>query len=521
MGTIGRRLFFVTVAWGALSMALAPRLPMVDLPQHAAQIGLLRDLISGGSPWEHLVRINLFTPYLAEYGLALLLSMVMPIHAAFASLLALAFLGFVAACRRLRRDMDGDERLDWLFVLGFFGFAWKFGFVTFLVAAPIGIVFLLLARRHAERPTPKSALSLGLAGLLLFFSHGLLFLFAALAGAALLLAHRSLSRARGLLPLAPFGALCILAASYNLLVLQADPAPNQRSTPVWDGGLAGTVDRLKTLFVHPFGLRQDRQFAALALLAFCAPWALGSRWNRARRGFWIPFALVVLVILAAPSSALKADYIPERFALFLLPFYALLFTRPASETPAPRAHRTMASLTATALMLGCWTHLAVHTARLRAFARESAAADHLLSLIPPGKRVLSLVVDHRSPAAGNPSVYLHHVAWYQSERRGFVDLNFAYYVPQIVRFRDGCTPGVTPGFESRPLTFDFHRHRGRIYDYFVVRDNTPSAASLTDRLLTTAECHVELAAASGDWLLFARRECRFPPPPDCTPGRQE
>ena len=123
-------------------MWLAPHLPMLDLPQHAGQVALLRDLLSGTSLWSDLVRVNLFTPYLFSTALALPLSFVLPVNTVFALLLSLSYVGLVSVCVWLRHDLNGDERLDWLFVPGFFGFAWKFGFIPFLVASSIGVVFI-------------------------------------------------------------------------------------------------------------------------------------------------------------------------------------------------------------------------------------------------------------------------------------------------------------------------------------------------------------------------------------------
>jgi len=527
--SIGRWLFYVTVGWGACLMWLAPRLPMSDLPQHAAQVSLLRDLAFGVSPWEPLVHVNLFTPYLVEYGVALLLSLALPVNVAFSLLLSLAFLGFVAACLGLRRDLGGDARLDWLFIPGFFGFAWKFGFVTFLVAAPVGIVFVILARRHAQRPSPRGGLWLGLTGLLLFFSHGLVFLFAVFVGALFLLLRY---RSRNALPsdtltsdtppsplpptpsrlvwLAPYAALALLALVYQRVGVHADATPNLPSGAVWDAGFgAGALyDRLKTFLLFPFGFRGDRLFAPGALLAAAAPWALGARPNRLKWGWWVPFSALVLVYFTSPSAALKADYLYERFAVFTLPFYALLFTRPAPRPSDPPARRALVTLTTVALALGCWVYLGAQTAMVRAFARESAGANRLLALIPNGQRVLSLTPDSGSTAAHNPAAYIHYTSWYQATSRGFVDLNFAYYLPQIVRFRGDRRPAVVPGFESHPLSFDFRRHEGHVYDYFVVRGDQPETTALVQRLLDNGECRVEPVRSEGEWLLLARRECR-------------
>src|SRR5689334_13630741 len=171
-----RAVFVVTVLCAGLTFWLAPRLPMTDQPQHAGQVAAWRDLVLGTSKWQPLLYVNYFTPYLIPYSLGLLASFVLPVSAAIKLVLMLAFYGFVAACMCLRVRLGGDRRLDWLFIPGFFGFAYGWGFYTFLVALPFGLFFMVLAHRYAERPTIAMALALFAAELVLFFAHGLVFL---------------------------------------------------------------------------------------------------------------------------------------------------------------------------------------------------------------------------------------------------------------------------------------------------------------------------------------------------------
>jgi len=174
-----RIVFFITVGVGGIVFWLAPHPPMNDLPQHAAQVATLHDLLLGQSPWDRLLRINLFTPYLLGYVLAAALSFVMPVAAALKVLLTLSFYGFVAAYVALRKHFGGDERLDWLCVPGFFGFAYAYGFFSYLVAAPIGMFLLVTARDYAEQPSARRGTVLLLANIALFFCHGLMWRFEA------------------------------------------------------------------------------------------------------------------------------------------------------------------------------------------------------------------------------------------------------------------------------------------------------------------------------------------------------
>src|SRR5258708_27741466 len=66
-------------ALGVAVIWLPERPPMVDLPQHAGQIALLRGLILGHSPWARDVFLHLFTPYLICYGFAPPLAVMIPV----------------------------------------------------------------------------------------------------------------------------------------------------------------------------------------------------------------------------------------------------------------------------------------------------------------------------------------------------------------------------------------------------------------------------------------------------------
>lgn len=117
-----RFLLGLFVAWGAMIFWIAPHLPMVDIPQHAAQISLLRDLLTGKSPWSAQLQINLVTPYLIGYGLASLLSFVMPVVTAMKLLLSVAYISFFAVSVACRKRVSTESSLDWMFVPTFFGF---------------------------------------------------------------------------------------------------------------------------------------------------------------------------------------------------------------------------------------------------------------------------------------------------------------------------------------------------------------------------------------------------------------
>src|SRR5450759_1255464 len=119
--------FIAAVLLGGAVFWIARRPPMGDLPQHAAQVVLLRDLWSSDPRWSSLVRVNYFTPYWVPVSLATILSAFMPIVTSLKVMLTASFFALVASSIALRRDLEGDSRLDWLLLPGFFGFAYQYG----------------------------------------------------------------------------------------------------------------------------------------------------------------------------------------------------------------------------------------------------------------------------------------------------------------------------------------------------------------------------------------------------------
>lgn len=494
-----RLLLGLSLVWGVLLFWLAPHPPMIDLPQHAAQVSLLKDFVLDRSPWREEFRINPLTPYLIGYGLALPLSFVMPVAAALKVLLSLAYVAFVALCVKLREHFGADPRLDWLFVVSFFGFAYKWGFMTFLVAAPLGLWFIWLADRYAAQPEERRGLGLVGVGILLLSAHGLIFFFGISVGVALL-AGRTPAIRDLLRGLRPYAILVLIGAAYLLINRQfsAGMEHGLTSPARWGAGLLRIPKAIGYTVLagpeeHPVLLP-----AAAAIALLCIPWLLGLRIDWQRRASWIPFATLFAILTLGPSATTDASALYQRFALFLFPTYAWMFTRRKTVPAARRS--TAGALPLALLILACWLILSLHTVRTLRFAKESADIDAILGNLEPRQRALGLVFDPASNADHRTSVYLHYPAWYQAEKQGLVDFNFAWYPPQVVRFRVDRLPAVAPGFAWRPDSFDWVKHRGDDYRYFIIRHSK----KVPEGLFKGAACPPRLVAAQGNWMAFER-----------------
>ncbi|MFP3373419.1 hypothetical protein, partial [Pseudomonas sp. SIMBA_068] len=98
------------------------------------------------------------------------------------------------------------------------------GLYSYLVATPVAMVFLALALDYAERQTFRRGVVLALVNLALFFSHGLIFVFANATGGLFLLVRRPRTFSRALLAAWPYAVLVLVTVLYALLHRDVDLA---------------------------------------------------------------------------------------------------------------------------------------------------------------------------------------------------------------------------------------------------------------------------------------------------------
>lgn len=506
------KLFHVLAILASLVFWTARYPPMVDLPQHAGQVTLLLDLLRHQSPWQHEFSINLFTPYLVGYGLWALLAAFLPLLVSLKLLLTLSYLAYVYIGRNLRQHFQADERLDWLLLPGYFGYAYKWGLLTYMISAPLGLLFIMAALNHAERcdagrPHRRSAVFIFSAGVMLFFCHALTFLFCVAVGVILLLLRRKPLKAR-LLSLLPYVLLSPLSVLYWYMARH-----NVISNSYIGDAVTGTLwqyspQRLQEFIIYPWGDLLDRGWTTpVGVLALLTPFLLGSRLQPIRRA-WVPFAALLLLWAASPTMAMKTWLLYQRFAIFTLPFYILLFCQPV-VTPVSlpaAASATALRLRMAALVppLLCLYFFVMQYAQYYQFSRESADYNRVTAGMPDNQRVLELIYNPGSPASNNLHVYAHFGLWYQAEHHGLTDMNYAWLPPQVVRFQPQALPAVTPGFELRPQSFDWVQNRGDRYDYILVKS---ADGQVPETLINNGHCPLQMSNHAGDWNLLKRLPC--------------
>jgi hypothetical protein len=481
----------------------------VDLPQHAAQIRLLHELHDPSFRFASLYEIHWFTPYLIGYMLAYALSFVVSITTACKLVLSLTIAVVPLVTGELLLDVDADPFWGVLTVPGLLGFAYQWGLLNFLVAAPLGLLFFSAVLRHLRRPTGTSFAIIAVLVNLLFFSHILICAFCCVVAVFVIIVRtRDLRTAcRLALPLisvAPLAVQWVINSKSHPLaqpsLVNWDLSWFTATDPAtMDGRTAGFFARLFGFPRDAFGPATIVLLLAILVLAILA----GARLRR-ERWIYIPIAFCLLVQAFAPSIVFGTALVYQRFAIFLLPLMAV--TIRTAELPGTRHWRT-----AVVVALLCWIGFTVHRAQL--FAAESQGYRAMLERMQTGEKTLSLILDRTSPVTGTP-VYLNYGAWYTALRGGPEDVSFANYFVQLIQYRTNIIPQAGIAFGWQPEHFRWKNFRHEHYRYFLIRSRTDGSEFFRD-----AGCAVSLVSRSGEWSLWDASPACYAETSIATPSR--
>src|SRR5687768_8381528 len=173
-------MFLAVLVLALAPIWITPYLPSIDMPQHAAQIAALREIWQGNEAFTQLFEVNWFTPYLLGYLLLYVLSLVVPITIATQIVVSIAMLALPLLTGQLLRAAGADERWKWLAIPCSFSFSFYWGFLSYLVAAPLALPFLVQTIRFVDQPTVKRGLTIAAFAIALFFAHVVVLGFASL-----------------------------------------------------------------------------------------------------------------------------------------------------------------------------------------------------------------------------------------------------------------------------------------------------------------------------------------------------
>ncbi len=481
-------LFFTAVVLSVIPLWIPEFLPLVDVPQHSAQVASARELLSGNEFIHGSLEINWFTPYLGGYLFLYIVSTILPIVAATKLVVSVAVAAVPVVTGLILRSIGADERLKWLAIPGSFSFAMYWGFMVYLVAVPVALTLLLLTIHFERKPTIARAVGMALYSMALFFFHVIALGFGALISLSYLFAKNVRDPLRFLKCAIPYAAPIPLIAIW-LSSVYRNEATVQDTTIIF----GPVARRLIVLFEQIAGLDGSAFFISLLVTAtvLIAPFLFGYRMS-ARVERWLPLLTGLLVYMVFPYYMQSTAYLYQRLAVFLVPLWLIVWDPPKRESHAWFAACVL-------LTLAAWGFF--NFSRFLDFAEESSGYSQVLSRAEPGRRMAGMLFCKRSASFRYP-VYLHFHAWYQAKSAGISDNSFAMTHPSMVRYRDLAAPRVGDRLAWAPAAFEWSQHGGPSYDYFLVC----AQGDVSQVLFKEKIDSVELVAYVHPWWLYRSLE---------------
>jgi hypothetical protein len=482
----------------ALPVWLSSYPPMCDLPQHAAQVTLLRDLQSHAFVFSNVFRLNWYTPYLFGYIFVYMLTPVFGILTACKIVISLQLVAMPLATGLLLRAARIDVLWAILSIPGLYGFAYQWGLLNFLIAAPVGLLFLYLFMRYSVGPTRTKAVGMAIGVTVLFFCHALICAFFVLIAGCYAIARLRSAKlvAACLAPLlivVPTAALWLSLTLSRSIVWKLTAL--QASMPMSMEGLV----RVLGIFPRVLGLRSVLASITCGIAIVSLPFVAGERLKR-DHAVWVPLCVCLGTLLFVPDTILGTSLVYERFTIFAVPFFLLLLKENSVFSTRLFVFRAAAILLVVGWIAGVSYRVVKFESRVRGFSE-------MLAQMQPGQRVLSLEFDHDDGIWIAPTL-LHFPSWYSAQKHGIVDPNFALYYPELVTYTQENIPQATVSdFEWHPDEFNWNEYRAEQYRYFVLRSKTDRSK----QLFSSATCVVTLRYHSNEWWLYERD-------PECLPN---
>jgi len=407
-----QKLFYFVLLLSVSTVWLSPYPPMVDLAQHAAQITALQEIWSGDPVFSASFEINWFTPYIVGYLCLYLLAVFFPVAIAAKLIISAVFISIPLLSGQLLREIGADERWRWLVIPSGFSIAFFWGFIPYLVAVPVGLYLLVQTVRFGHVATFRRGIGIALIAVTAFFCHILVMAFCSLV-ALLHLAGLYYRQPRELfLRWLPYTAPIPLILVWSVLTRRSEAyiqdAAVAFSTP---------LERLQILLFQPSGI--DNFIPALSvilsLLIFSFPLLAGARLST-KPERWLPLAGGLAAFFLLPSVAAGTIFIFHRLDVFLIPLWLL-----AWEYKGRRPDRL-----GWIAMLVVLIAAMINVTRFTGFVRESRGFTEVLEVMEPRRNLLYFPIFAVSRHFG-PPVYLHFASWYQVEKKGITDFNFAFF----------------------------------------------------------------------------------------------
>jgi len=456
-----------------------PYLPMVDMPQHAAQIAIWLHLHDPNWADFQLFELNLRTPYLGAYALGRGLSGFLGVVPALKVVVWLSIVSHWAAFDWLVRSL---RHARWLGLLGLplgMGYGFYFGFISFIGALPFGLSATCLALRHRARPRLSSGLWLGAALCATLATHGFAL------GLTMVLVGPLILRGGG--SLVTRGAPLLAPALLMLVWLVPGSSARSIGFTIWDPRF-WELREVPGLLLAASGA--DHAASALGVIFLgIVLWSVGRPSREPER--FLPLLVMLLGYCLFPLSLGGFTPLHPRFAAFLLPSVLLAF-QPRSAPRSPYFDGVIAFATT------AW--FCLFALRLPRFARETQPIADFVARMPAGLRIRPLVFERGSDAFPGLPAMLHLSAYYVPEKGGYQGYSFAMYPTSVVRYHPEIVPTMDGGAEWHPEWFSAADELNG-YDCFLVH----SSADLSLELFGARLEQLSLVFHEQGWWAYARR----------------
>ncbi|HTQ05954.1 MAG TPA: NPCBM/NEW2 domain-containing protein [Polyangiaceae bacterium] len=408
---------FVLCGVLALISVWLPRFPVgVDLPQHANLFRLWTELHDGPLEYRHMYRVAPFTPYLLTYAIAYPLTVAFGAVAATKCLLSIGALATPVMLTRWLKTVGARPAFGLVgYVLAFdYGYLW--GFISYTFALPLMFAYFVAVLRQPERPGVRDILRTSVLGILLFFSHGIIFGFSVVVvGLTFLFQGAWLRRWLRAVHVLPMGACALFWFTHKGQIAYWHP------TEEW-------FDKARaiTLFSGSF-MTTASPFWAYVALAAIASFLLVARprlaFSAARV---VPVVVALVAFVVTPDWILSTWLVGSRCSVFVHAFAPALLV--------PRTKDWVGRQWPGYLTLLVAAFLALLTVRLLDFNDEIAGCFKLAKSIPAGTDLQTLVTATELDSDVFGQLELGQVpAWITAEQGGMIDndsgTNLYYQIP--------------------------------------------------------------------------------------------
>ncbi len=407
-------------------------LPMVNLPQHAALLGVWTHAGDPSFPETRHFFVNWRTPYLTAYVIARLLTPWTGVIPALKLVIWLSAVGHQVAFAMLVKQRSYPR---WLMLFGLplaLGYSFFFGFVSFTLGVTLAIFALCAALWHRDQPTIHRGIALGTMLCTTEISHGFALALAVVLTGPVLLRGPGPWLAR----LWPF----LLPAALHVLWFMPGEATKIIGATTWEPRLYDVISIPALLFGASAADHCASVFGVAALALVSASLGLPNRAVEC----WTPLVLLLLGYCLFPIALRGFGPLHPRFVALMLPALLIAFQ--------PRRRELTAQ--APRLALGfCVAWFAVLVLRFVAFDHEAQPIAAFIARMPKGLRVRPVVFERDSKSIPGLPALLHLSAYYAAEKGGIQGYSFAMYPNNVIRYVNTFKFGMGSGQEWAPEQF--------------------------------------------------------------------